>query len=93
MENFNIKSTVINDFVRVSSAGIVYEGEEWGNRIQYETWIFSDNRLLQKSVQVIHGSCSVPSYRLREMAGKVHSTMVKGLMKKFDQQKEATNDN
>jgi len=51
-KNFNIKSTIITDLIRISSAAIWYE---YDNRYQIETWIFSSDERY-KSTQVIHGS-------------------------------------
>lgn len=39
-KNFNIRSTVINDNIRVSTAAIFYESSFFGNYYQFETFIF-----------------------------------------------------
>ena len=82
-DSFNIASTVINDFVRVSSAGIVYE-ESFGGYVQYETWIFSEDKQMQSDRQVIHGTPSEPMECYEELAKKVHGYVVEGLKKKFN---------
>lgn len=39
-KNFNIRSTIINDNIRVSTASIYYESSFCGNFYQLETFIF-----------------------------------------------------
>ena len=39
-KNFNIRSTVINDNIRVSTASIYYENSFFGDYYQLETFIF-----------------------------------------------------
>ena len=51
-KNFNIKSTIITDLIRISSAAIWYDHE---NRFQVETIIFSDDPD-QKFRMFIHGN-------------------------------------
>jgi len=39
-KNFNIRSTIINDNIRVSTAAIFYESSFFGDYYQLETFIF-----------------------------------------------------
>lgn len=81
--NFNIASDVINETVRVSTAGI-WLGFQFGDYLQYETWIFSNDRAVQRSVQVIHGTSGREREQLRLEALKIHGYMVAGMNKKFN---------
>lgn len=57
MKNFNIASTIINEDIRISSAAIFYESFFFGNYFQIETFIFSNNKDVLRSKQIIH--CTV----------------------------------
>ena len=50
-KNFNIRSTVINDNIRVSTAAIFYESSFFGDYYQLETFIFKKEG---KSLMKIH---------------------------------------
>lgn len=77
--SFNIKSTKINPWIRVSSAAIWYDHE---NRFQVETFIFSDNPDLVKNRQFIHGSTigNDGIDELTETAMKFHRRAVRFLV-------------
>jgi hypothetical protein len=76
MKNYNIKSTVISDTVRVSSAGIVRD-EMFGSFYLYETWVFHiDNR---KCRQFIHGTVPWKSKNMEAFASRFHDRVVKVL--------------
>jgi hypothetical protein len=77
MKNYNIKSTVISDTVRVSSAGIVCN-EMFGSFYLYETWIFhADN---SKCRQFIHGTIPFKSENMEAFVARFHNRIVKVLI-------------
>lgn len=54
IKNFNIRSTVINDNIRVSTAAIFYDDWFFGEYFQLETFIFKkEGRSLMKIHNVI----------------------------------------
>lgn len=79
--NFNIASTWINPWIRVSSAAIWYEHD---NRYQVETFVFSDSQE-QRTRQFIHGStCGEDGIdELAEYAQTFHRRIVFKLRKRF----------
>lgn len=86
--NHNIASTQITEDIRVSTAAIYYD--EWfGERWQIETFIFSNNKTLQKTRMIIHGSESNEdrvlnkSGNLIEKAIKVHNYISRNLISEF----------
>lgn len=84
--NFNIASDVINEIVRVSTAGIWSSSMLGGKYLQYESWIFSNDKAVQKSVMVIHGTSHDGCENLKNKALKVHGYLVNNMKKKFNQQ-------
>ena len=81
-KNFNIASDVINETVRVSTAGI-WLGLQFGDYLQYESWIFSNDKAVQRSVQVIHGTSGRERENLRLEAIKIHGYLVANMKTKF----------
>lgn len=84
--NIDLGKTAITDKVRVSSAAIFYEGNWFGDYYQLETWIFSEDKTIQKSVMVIHGTCgrTIPQSLIAKTK-KVHGYLVTNMLKKFKQ--------
>lgn len=83
LSNVNLGKTQITPEIRVSSAAIFYE--EWfGNYYQYETWVFSENKELQRSVMVIHGTSGemMPESMIKKTQ-KVHQYIANNLINKF----------
>lgn len=83
MENIDLGKTQITDKIRVSSAAIWYE---YDNYYQLETWIFSDDKEVQKSRQVIHCTTGIeiPQTKIDEVK-KVHKLISDNLIKKIMQ--------
>lgn len=79
VQNIDLGKTRISDVVRVSSAAIWYEAH-FGNYFQLETWIFSEDKSVQKSHQVIHGTCgkNIPQ-SLIDKTKKVHQQIANEL--------------
>lgn len=75
-KSFNIQATEITPGIRLSSAAVHYD-EMWGERWQYETWIFASHTI--PSRQTIHGSASAPNRRLEDIAKKYHRRIVSKL--------------
>lgn len=72
-KNVDLGKTQITDKVRVSSAAIFYD--EWfGKRYQLETFIFSDDKSIQQTTQIIHCSTGtvIPQSKIDEVK-KIHS--------------------
>jgi len=83
LPNIDLGKTQITPEIRVSSAAIFYKS--WfGDYYQLETFIFSDNNELQKSRQVIHGTCGreIP-LRLQDKIKKIHAYISKNLCDKY----------
>ncbi len=83
LPNINLGKTQITDKIRVSSAAIFYEA--WfGDYYQLETWIFSDDKELQRSRQVIHCTTGreIPERRVEEVK-KVHRYISDNLKQKL----------
>jgi hypothetical protein len=80
-KSYNFMRTMIQNIplVYVSSAAIHYD-EIWGERYQYETWIFSDAPDLRTN-QWIHGSSSSKSERLENKSKKFNRRISKILLK------------
>lgn len=81
--NRDLGKSQVTPWLRISSAAIFYD-EIWGQRYQYETWVFSEDKERQRSVQVIHGNSSGSelSDRLVAKTQKVHSQILANLVKK-----------
>lgn len=79
-KSYNIASTKVCDGVRVSSAAIYYN-EFWGQRWQFETWIFSD-RPEVKSHQFIHGNGESGDKRFEARAKRCHRRLLRLLQNK-----------
>ncbi len=85
LPNIDLGKTRITDKIMVSTAAIYYK--EWfGERYQLETWIFSEDKTVQKSHQVIHCSTNttIPQRRIDD-AKRVHKYISDNLLKKFNQ--------
>lgn len=84
LSNIDLGKTRINEKIRVSSAAIFYP-HEVHQYYQLETWIFSDDKELQRSTQIIHGTCGteIPNC-LIDKTKKVHGYVADGLNKKFN---------
>lgn len=54
-KNFNIRSTIINDNIRISTASIFYESSFFGDYYQFETFIFKKE---DRSIMKIHNVLS-----------------------------------
>ena len=83
MKNFNIASTVINDKIRVSTAAIFYESTFFGDYYQVETFIFSGDKTLIETRQIIHGTCHDAESNLIDKAKKIHVYISNNLKNKF----------
>lgn len=82
-KNYGIAQTQISPIIRVSSAVIHYD-ELWGERWQYETWIFSD-AVWPATRQVIHGSSTYPHCEWHDAAArKYHRRVVRLIKGAFD---------
>jgi hypothetical protein len=81
--NIDLGKTRITDKVRVSSAAIFYEF--WaGDYYQLETWVFSEDKAVQKSKQIIHGTCGITiPEKLIEQTKTFHRRASKLLTKKL----------
>ncbi len=78
-----LPKTQITDKIRVSSAAIHYPHDAFGERWQFETWIFSDDPR-QCSRHVIHGSASrLPAAFLEAKTLRIHESIVRCLREKF----------
>lgn len=83
LPNIDLGKTKITDKVRVSSAAVFYEF--WaGDYYQLETWVFSGDKSVQQSKQVIHGTCGseIPD-SLIEKTKTFHRRASKLLIKKL----------
>ena len=79
-KNKSIQYTLIKPGVKVSSAAIYYQ-EIWGDRWQYETWIFRNDGI--ESKMAIHGSSShFPNERLENISKKFHRRVVRLFFKR-----------
>lgn len=81
LRNIHLGKTKITDKIRVSSAAIWYE---WYNYYQLETFIFSDDKELQKSRQIIHCTTGseIPQRYIDEVK-KIHKQIADNLIKKL----------
>lgn len=81
MNNIDLGKTKITDKIRVSSAAIWYE---WYNYYQLETWIFSEDKDVQKSRQIIHCTTGseIPQMSI-DKAKKIHQQISYNLIKKI----------
>lgn len=87
IKNIDLGKTQITDKIRVSSAAIWYEswyGSWYGGYYQYETFVFSNDKEAQKSIQVIHGTyVGGTSSRLLSKTKKIHKYIADNLIQKF----------
>lgn len=84
LPNIDLGKTKITDKVRVSSAAIFYK-EYFGDFYQLETWVFSEDKKVQESKQVIHGTTfgtEIPE-KLIEKTKTFHRRASKLLIKKL----------
>jgi len=81
--NINLAITIITDKIRVSTAAIYYS--EWfGEYYQYETWIFSNDKMHQKNVMVIHGTHGGDlDENMVKKSKHIHERISNNLLKKF----------
>lgn len=85
MKNIDLGKTQITEQVRVSSAAIFYESPFFGDYYQFETFIFSEDKCVQKSRQIIHGTTwNMNQNFLLERTKKVHTYVSNNLKIKFN---------
>lgn len=83
--NIDLGKTQITNNIRVSSAAIFYESPFFGDYYQFETFIFSEDKAVQKSRQIIHGTTwNISHNELLNKTKKVHSYVSQNLTKIFN---------
>lgn len=86
-KNTNLNSSVINGKIRVSTAIIYYDSVNAYYPypyLQYETYIFSDDKR-QKTKQIIHGTSGKNgSIFLEKKSKKIHKHISNNLKKRFE---------
>lgn len=84
MTGVNLAWDRITPTIYVSTGAVHYQGEQWGERYQIETCIFSTDPTLAAFTQRIHGSVSsLPAPWLEEKAKRVHGHVVRNLRERF----------
>ena len=83
LPNIDLGKTQITDKLRVSSAGIFYEAH-FGDYYQLETWIFSEDKSVMRSQQIIHCTTErrIPQKRIDEVK-RIHKQIADNLLIKF----------
>lgn len=85
MKNIDLGKTQITEQVRVSSAAIFYKSPFFGDYYQFETFIFSEDKGVQKSRQIIHGTTwNINHNFLLQQTKKVHAYVSNNLTRKFN---------